>query len=451
MTTPTKPPIITQLADYICRAREQPVKRYLHEAAIRCIFDLLTAAAVGVKDVGAAATRQVALQALSGGRAPIWFTKQTSNPLGAAYANSAAASALDLDDGNRIAMGHPGAAVIPVACSLAFELDLPLPQLIAAVVIGYEVAVTVAAARTEFGETMTWSVYGVVAANAALRKLGKAVIENALGIAGQHISSRTSILSPALAGSHVKEGIPWSVFCGMQAVLLAEAGYTGPINHLEDDKLYQFPVTMGLGLGSSEHILATYFKLYTCCRYIHAPIEALLELMTKHTMKHPEIDAIEVQTFGRAFELPNRTRPSHLVDIQYSIPYCMAIVAIQGPANLAPLTEDLLNRDDLTSFAQRVRVVLEPAIAARFPGESVSRIVVQSGSSNFTSNIVTPRGEASKPLSWEEQERKFRTVMRDNASVEQQDRFIAAMRALREGSQSPWYQAVQELILDSNR
>jgi 2-methylcitrate dehydratase PrpD len=309
--------VVEQLAVYIIEFRKRNVAPRLRNAALRCIFDLLTAVMVALEDTGAKATRQVALSTMAPGHIPIWFTEDKSNLIGAAWANSAAAAALDLDDGNRRAMGHPGAAIIPAAWSAAIELNRDFDDLVAAIVIGYEIAVTIGAARKEFGETMTWSVYGVVAACAALRDLNQTATENALGIAGQYISSRTAFLTPSLAGSHVKEGIPWSVFCGMQAVLLA-----GPINHLEDEVLYRFPKS--LSLGQNEFILDTYFKLYACCRYIHAPIDALLDLSSRYDISHSSIKHIVVHTFRRAAdELSNRIDPRNFTEVQYSIPYCL--------------------------------------------------------------------------------------------------------------------------------
>jgi len=79
----------------------------------------------------------------------------SSSVIGAAWANSAAASALDLDDGHRLARGHPGAAVIPTAFAVAHETGATLEDIINAIVIGYEVGVTICTARVVYGSTGT--------------------------------------------------------------------------------------------------------------------------------------------------------------------------------------------------------------------------------------------------------------------------------------------------------
>lgn len=67
---------------------------------------------------------------------------------------------------------------------------------------------------------------------------------------------------------------------GLFALGLAEAGHTGPRNILESARLYSF--SGELSLGSSPHICRTYFKLYSCCRHLHSPVDALLQLIDRH-------------------------------------------------------------------------------------------------------------------------------------------------------------------------
>jgi 2-methylcitrate dehydratase PrpD len=166
-------------------------------------------------------------------------------------------------------------------------------------------------------------------------------------------------------GSDVKEGIPWSVVTGLVALGLAEAGHTGPRNILDSALHYRFPDE--LSLGSSPHICNAYFKLFACCRHVHAPLDALLHLVDQHGIDPNSIDAIEVETYGGALRLPNKSDPTHLVDVQYSIPYCLALAAIVGPQALLALTAEALGHDDVTALARRVILSLDLALDARFP------------------------------------------------------------------------------------
>lgn len=147
--------VVRQIAAYIVGARGQRAPEPARQAAFRCLLDLLGAAGAGIGDPGAAAVRKMAVATMGAGSVPIWFPGLSGSVIGAAWANSSAASALDLDDGHRIARGHPGAAVIPTAFAVARETGATIEQLISAIVIGYEVGVTIGAARLVYGNTGT--------------------------------------------------------------------------------------------------------------------------------------------------------------------------------------------------------------------------------------------------------------------------------------------------------
>lgn len=109
---PRREGIAAQMSVYVADARQKPAPEAPPQAAFRCVFDLLAATAAGLDEPGSIAVRNMAMTVMGSGAVPLWFSGKTGSVIGAAWANSAAASALDLDDGHRIARGHPGAAVI---------------------------------------------------------------------------------------------------------------------------------------------------------------------------------------------------------------------------------------------------------------------------------------------------------------------------------------------------
>jgi len=425
------------LADYVHAARDRRPSDEEREAAIRCILDLLGAVAAGVNAPGALATRRVAAVSFGAGGSPVWFSGLTSSVIGAAWSNSAAASALDLDDGNRLARGHPGAAVIPTVFSLASETETSFDDLIKAIVVGYEVGVSVGASRGFYARSGMWSCHGVVAAAGLLRRTPPDRLAHAFAVAGMTapnlLSTGGGPRYPVPEGNDVKEGIPWSTVGGVVAVRLSEAGFAGPRDildhapHYASGKLIQW-------VGNERHICSTYFKLYSCCRHVHAPVDALLTLLDRHELDYRRIEAIEVHVYDGALQISNRAEPANLVDVQFSIPYCLGLAAIVGPAALLPLTDDALHRDDVTQFARKVTLHLDPSLDERFPSETLARLVVVHAGRRYESEVTAPRGEATQPLSWQELEEKFLTASRKVASAEQQIQVLAAVRKLKEGN-----------------
>ncbi len=111
----------TQFAEFAHSPEALP--NSARKAAIRTVFDLLTAAIAGHPTPGAQAARRAALQFWGPGTAACWFSDARLAMAGAAFANSAASSMLDLDDGHRAAAGHPGASVIPAVLAHADAHD----------------------------------------------------------------------------------------------------------------------------------------------------------------------------------------------------------------------------------------------------------------------------------------------------------------------------------------
>lgn len=132
------------------------------------ITDLLAAVAAGFHSDLAIAARRAAIASYGTGPVNVWLTSETLSIVGAAMANAAAASSLDIDDGHRGAAGHPGAAIIPAAFAVAEAVGASNEEIFEAIAVGYDVALRIATARpTPTIETYSsgrWVNYGVAAA-----------------------------------------------------------------------------------------------------------------------------------------------------------------------------------------------------------------------------------------------------------------------------------------------
>src|SRR5689334_21645366 len=96
--------ITERLATFESEAADLPEPVRL--GAVKCVFDLTTAAIAGYGTPIAVAAREVAHESWGAGPAAVWFTDERLSAPGAAFANAAAACSLDLDDGHRAAAGH---------------------------------------------------------------------------------------------------------------------------------------------------------------------------------------------------------------------------------------------------------------------------------------------------------------------------------------------------------
>ena len=432
-------PATRRLAEYVRSLDGRALSEESREAALRCVLDLMAAAAAGAREKGVAATRAVARSEFGGGPAEIWFTSDRSSPTGAVLCNSAAASTLDLDDGYRAARGHPGAAAIPAAMAAAAECDADAAAFLAGIVAGYEIGVRVAIARPGYAPSGAWSPFAAVAAAAAARGTSVDALANAFGIAAQHAPALPGLAG--LMGSDVKEGIPWGAVSGMAALRLAEAGSTGPLHILDQPELFS-SARMLEGLGGAPLIGGAYFKPYACCRHLHAPLDAYAKLAEQHAIRPESVTAVEVHTYSGTFNLSNRAEPQDLVEAQYSTPFCVAILALRGREALLPMDAGMLSDPQLRAFAGRVSMHRDPAIEPLFPAQSPARIVVHAAGKRFESPVTMPRGDPADPLSWDELRDKYLTATRFALSPAHQREVLEAVDRLRSGDLQPLRAAV---------
>ncbi|TKV70850.1 MmgE/PrpD family protein, partial [Bradyrhizobium elkanii] len=87
---------ITELANFSSNYSANRLPAATRQTISLLILDLIGATAAGLRSPLADAARRSALEAYGEGHASIWLTDKRSSIVGAAMANSAAASALDI-------------------------------------------------------------------------------------------------------------------------------------------------------------------------------------------------------------------------------------------------------------------------------------------------------------------------------------------------------------------
>jgi 2-methylcitrate dehydratase PrpD len=285
----------------------------------------------------------------------------------------------------------------------------------------------------------TWSAHAAIAAAAYLRGTRPEYLAHALAIA--------TLCGPVLKGtgdshfampsdSDVKEGIPWGTMTGMMSLYLADAGHTGPLEILDTPTHFDGARILD-DLGGPPLIRRTYFKPYACCRHLHAPLDAFCELIQKHSIAVADIVAVEVHTYAATFSLSNVSEPDTLINVQYSVPFCIGICALRGKAGLRPVETDVLADPEIRAFAKRVTLHEEPAFTARFPAETPTRVVIRTSRASFESPVTLPLGDPTQPLCWADLETKFRVATRKVFSSERQDALLHAIECLRRGDFQP--------------
>ncbi|WP_028215501.1 MmgE/PrpD family protein [Paraburkholderia mimosarum] len=446
------------LARYVCDLKAADISRADKDRAAMCILDTLAAAAAGLNARSVVAAREATIDLFGKGSIPIWFDGRRTTAAGAIFANSSAAAFLDMDDGQIEAWGHPAAAVIPAVLALASQIGASADDVLAAIVVGYEVGTRIKAARgshgqpAEHGQTGVWTGFCVAAATGWLLKVTPDQLANGLALSGAYSPNLIATGYTRQFGADVQEGLPWSTVAGYSSLILGKLGHIGFADIFDHLPFYNSRRILR-GLGKEEmKINGNYFKPYATCRHFHGALKALETLIAQHKIKPNEITAIRVNIFEYALKLSNKPRPENLSDIQYSIPFCTAVMATLGAEALMPIDESLIAREDICALAEKVEIVPNAEFSAQHayayqhlpqpdegshPDFEFNSVDVATTRGTYSSPTVTPPYGPDAPMSMEELVNKFRMATRYVLDPRRQEDLLGAFENLLNGEIAP--------------
>ena len=363
----------------------------------RAGFLLADHAAVVVAGRAAPASRiaaDYASEVHPGGEAAALLDGRRLGILGAAWSNGVLANALDMDDGHRMTKGHPGAIVVPAALAAAQLADAPVERFLAAVVVGYEVAIRAGMALHArdgaYHASGAWGAIGAAAAAASLLELPGEAVRHAIGLAEYHAPIARimrSVAEPAMT----KDACGHGAWLGVSSVLLARRGFTAlPAEFLREHA--DVP-------GSEWRLPEIYVKDHPCCRWSQPAIRAALAVRDDVTTTD-RIERVRIRTFTAAAALSRRI-PTTTEDAQYSLVWPVATAIARGGFGV----DDVLGPFDdaaVAELAHKVVVEIDPRMDAAFPERRLSAVELELGDGRSVSSPpVEARGECDDP-EWEE-------------------------------------------------
>ncbi|MDE1949234.1 MAG: MmgE/PrpD family protein, partial [Burkholderiales bacterium] len=194
----------------------------------------------------------------------------------------------------------------------------------------------------------------------------------ALGIAEYH-GPRSPMMRCIDHPTMVKDGSAWGCLAGLSAGYLAERGFTGaPASTVEQLQLQD----LWGDLGARWRILEQYFKPHPVCRWAHPAIDAALALARQHGLASGQIRAVRVKTFHHATRLAHAC-PQTTEQAQYSLQFPVAAALVHGEVDFATLDGVGLGDAEVLRLARLMRVEEWPPYSARFPGERIAEVCVE--------------------------------------------------------------------------
>ena len=327
----------------------------------------------------------------------------------AALINGTAAHTVEFDDIYRFAIYHPGVVVIPAALAAAQTEHASGDRFLRAVIAGYEVSNrigrTVNPAHYKYWHTTgTVGHFGAAVATAVVLGLDAGQIAHALATAGtmaaalQQAFRADAMTKPMHAGQAASNGA--------LAAMAAGAGVTGAPSMFEGEVGFGAAMSDNpdwsaalADLGSHWTILDMTQKNHACCGFIHAAIDALMNLRLEHGLEADNVARIRVGTYGTALEVAGNENPKTLYECKFSIPYCAALALLTGRVRMDAFADEWLHDTRVREVMGRVEMYVDAEADAAFPGQRGALVEIETTSGErYSERRRTRKGDSDDPL-----------------------------------------------------
>src|SRR5690606_37721888 len=193
--------------------------------------------------------RAAAATIYGGDQATLLLDGRRASAPGAVWANCSTIDAMDMHDGYRRAKGHAGVNVFPAALAASEMAGWDGRQLMAALVMGYEIALRAGlalhATACDYHTSGAWGALGAAAVFARALGLTAQQTRHALGIAEYH-GPRSPMMRVIDSPTMLKDGSGWGSMAGVLASQLAAQGFTGaPAMTVDADEVAAIWATLG--------------------------------------------------------------------------------------------------------------------------------------------------------------------------------------------------------------
>lgn len=415
------------ISEYLVKVKYNNIPKNVIEKAKLCILDSIGCA------LGGSATNEgemVISSLLVGERgfSTIFGRKNKTSLASALFINSTLSNILDFDD---TYMGHPGATIVPVALNIGEYTKASGKEVITAVVLAYELAIIIGLGLRPTVERKyvhghgTWQVFGAVAAASKLLGLEVREINNALGIAGANaplpsvMKTVYGLTGPTMA----KNNFGTASEVGVQSVLLARGGFTGPIDIFDGGTGFwrmmstnqtDLNKVVNKTLGIEYKILNNTFKPYPCCRLIHSSIDAILNVVNNNDINLSDIEKILIKAISPLHKPPFSSQaPKNMIAGQFNAPYVITCALLNINSLEWYERKNMLDKS-LLEVTKKIEFEVDSNADKLFredPGTIPATALVHlKNGKDYLKEVLIPKGDPRNPLITEDLIKKFKRL-----------------------------------------
>ena len=396
------------LFEWAAQACASPLPPVIRRRAATILADDIGAMVAGSVEPQVAQARQDFVNSSSPLQEATIFAPgaQTADRYTAASANGMSITWCELDEGFRNASCHGGAYTLPALLAEAQARNTTVEQVLRAVAVAYEVTTRFALADPFGGFYVhphaAFATLGAAVAVSLIRGHDARMLQDC--VTGAASMTFAGPFDTAVEGSLVRNG--WTAagaWIGMRAADWAQAGIAGGIHTPYDVFATNFrtrclPEQLTAGLGERWSVSNGYHKIFACCNYAHAAVEASLSLRSQlGSRTAQDIAEIRVEAGPAGLSL-STVEPATVLAAKFSMPHAVAATALRGTGGAASFLHDTLQEPAIADLRRRVTLAAFEG-AGPPPLDRPARVTwTFHDGEKLSATVINPRGGADQPF-----------------------------------------------------
>jgi 2-methylcitrate dehydratase PrpD len=448
MTKGTAMSNIDRIAEFAQGVMERGLPYEALDAAQFCITDWL-AVALGASSLEPVrALRSVVAGWGTAGRAPVLLGEDAA-PAPAALVNGTMAHCLDFDDTHVGSIAHISGPTFAAALAVGAQRGASAEQVVRAFAAGFEAAARlggdglgIAINQRHIHSTGIVGCFGAAVAAAALSGATKDQFADTLGLAATQAAGLTHSFGTPAKPFHAGK----AALNGVLACEMALAGFHGATDLLEPGGglakalVQDGSVTSGaIRFDDGWELTRNTFKPYASCLLTHPVIDAARDLRTR--LGNRSAEAITVFVEPMAVQLAGKASPRTPYEGKFSLAFCTALGLSGHLASWTDFTPANLDDPAMQDLARRVELVCVPEMA-----RTAARLEVVTGDGErLVAETALARGNPGRPMSWNELEAKFASLVDPLAGAQAPLLFTTIRTLGAEGTMTGLLAALAEL------
>jgi aconitate decarboxylase len=209
---------------------------------------------------------------------------------------------------------------------------------------------------------------------------------------------------------------------GLYSALLAAGGYTG-IKRVFEREYGGFLSVFGEGhspdagkitdrLGERWETMRIAIKPYAAMGALHAPLDAIFDIMAKRPLKSHEIDRIDIDLSHAAYHHGwwPLERPLTPIAAQMNVAYAVAVAILDGAAMVQQFAPQRINRDDVWALIPKITAHHDPEFDKAGSAARNTRVTVHLKDGTRLQHRVEIARTIGAPLTNDQIVAKYRTL-----------------------------------------